>query len=351
MVNSPKQRRYRNNILFSIGNNWEEELQIGPMSTIAGVKVVDEACVNQNASQLSIDICKIVKRWIQKHSALGQVIYPEFEGFWRHIIIKENTNKDYIVSFRFNDFEKHKDSWNNEKSNLIKYLLIHGARKGYNLKGVYYQKCLGTAEPSRSDIFHKIYFRDNLYESILGYVFVINVGCFFQVNTRLARILYNIVQGFFREQRGDVLLDMCCGVGMFGILMSKYFNYVIGMDNNPCNSELVYENLKINRVINYKYLEGNVEDNIDSILSNDRQYSIVVNPPRRGLYKNFTDMINTRREFIKDIVYVSCNGESLARDLTFLGDGWEIEKIVPLDQFPNTNHYEIIVKMRNKMFI
>ena len=86
-------------------------------------------------------------------------------------------------------------------------------------------------------------------------------------------------------------------------------------------------------------------------MSEDRQYSIVVNPPRRGLYKSFTDMINNRSKYIKDIVYVSCNGESLARDMEFLGDGWEVEKIVPLDQFPNTNHYEIIIKMKNKMFI
>ena len=351
MVNSPKQKRYRNNILFSIGHNFEGELQVGPMSTIGGVKVVDEARVNLNASQLSIDICKVVKRWIKKFSKLTEVIYPEFEGFWRHIIIKENLDKDFIVSFRFNDYEKHQKIWDMEKPQFIKYLLIQSKKYKYHLKGIYYQKCNGTVEPSRSDTFHRVYFQDNLYECMLGYTFVINVGCFFQVNTRLARILYNIVQGFYKDKKGDVLLDMCCGVGMFGILMSKYFNYVIGMDNNPCNSELVYENMKINRVINYKYLEGNVEDNIDSILSNDRQYSIVVNPPRRGLYKNFTDMINTRKEFINDIVYVSCNGESLARDLTFLGDGWEIEKIVPLDQFPNTNHYEIIVKMRNKMFI
>ena len=135
---------------------------------------------------------------------------------------------------------------------------------------------------------------------------------------------------------------------MFGIILSKFFKDVIGMDNNPCNSELVYQNTKINKVTNYSYIEGNVEDNIDSILSNDRKYSIVVNPPRRGLYKGFTDMINIRSKFVKDIVYVSCNGDSLQRDLTFLGDNWEIENIIPLDQFPNTNHYEVIVKMKNK---
>ncbi len=318
------------------------------MSTIGGIKVVDEARVNPNASQLSLDICKIVKRWIKHHSKLNEVIYPEFEGFWRHLIIKENTDKDYILSFRFNDFEKHQNIWQIEKPDFIKYLIFQSKRINYNLKGLYYQKCLGTIEPQRSDIFHKVYFVDNLYETILGYTFIINVGCFFQVNTRLARILYSIVQNFYKHKEGDVLLDMCCGIGMFGIILSKFFKDVIGMDNNPCNSELVYQNTKINKVTNYSYIEGNVEDNIDSILSNDRKYSIVVNPPRRGLYKGFTDMINIRNKFVKDIVYVSCNGDSLQRDLTFLGDNWEIENIIPLDQFPNTNHYEVIVKMKNK---
>ena len=321
------------------------------MSTIGGIKIVDEARVNQNASQLSLDICKSIKRWIYKYSKLKEVTYPSFEGFWRHIIIKENMGKDFIVSFRFNDFEKHCYLWNLEKPFFIKYLIDQSKKYKYNLKGIYYQICEGTSEPKRTDKFHRIYFEDNLYECILGYTFVINVGCFFQVNTRLARILYNIVQGFYMEEKGDILLDMCCGVGMFGILLSKYFNNIIGMDNNPCNSELVYDNLRINKIKNYDYIEGNVEDNIDKILSEDRQYSIVVNPPRRGLYKSFTDMINIRSKYIKDIVYVSCNGESLARDMEFLGDGWEVEKIVPLDQFPNTNHYEIIIKMKNKMFL
>jgi len=338
-------------MLFSMGHDDMGKIQVGPMSTIGGIKKVDQAAANLTASKLSIDICNLVKLWITKYSKLDVIVYPEFEGFWRHIIIKENMDKDYIISLRFNDYDTHQELWDLEKPKFIRFLISHSNQYSYNLKGLYYQKCIGKAEPSRQDIFHRVYFQDNLYETILGYTFVINVGCFFQVNTQLARILYSIVQGFYKGKKGDVLLDMCCGIGMFGILMSKYFKDIVGMDNNPCNSELVYENLKINNISNYNYIEGNVEDNIDSILSKDRQYSIIVNPPRRGLYKSFIDMINLRKEFIKDMVYVSCNGESLARDLEFLGTGWDIEKIVPLDQFPNTNHYEIIVKIRNKMFV
>ena len=76
---------------------------------------------------------------------------------------------------------------------------------------------------------------------MLGYNFVIHPGCFFQVNTQLAKILYSIVQSFYSKSKGDMLLDLCCGVGMFGILMSKYFNEVYCIDNNKCNIEWLKE--------------------------------------------------------------------------------------------------------------
>ena len=104
---------------------------------------------------------------------------------------------------------------------------------------------------------------------------------------------------------------MCCGVGMFGILMSKFFKEVYGIDNNPCNIEMVGRNCELNNITNYKYILGNVEDIVDKVLVGGKRYSIVVNPPRRGLYTNFIEYINSKKEFVKDIVYVSCNIQSL----------------------------------------
>tara|TARA_B100000795_G_scaffold263176_1_gene241942 strand:+ start:220 stop:1212 length:993 start_codon:yes stop_codon:yes gene_type:complete len=323
-------------------------INVGPMSTIEGNKIVEPSEINLTASQLAVDICNIVRYWVIEHSKLSVVKYPEFEGFWRHIHIKENSCKKFIVIFRFNNYEKQKIIWEKEKDTFINYLKKKSIIKEYNLIGIYYQICNGKAEPNKNDIFHNIYFTGNLCEEILGYKFVINPGCFFQVNTKLAKILYSIVQGFYKNKKGEYLLDLCCGIGMFGILMSKYFNQVIGIDNNPCNSELVKKNCIINGIKNYKYIEGNVEDYIDKLIINNN-YSIILNPPRRGLYKNIIKYINSKQHNIKDIVYVSCNINSLKRDLEEFGDSWEVEKVVPLDQFPYTNHYEIIIKMNNKL--
>jgi tRNA/tmRNA/rRNA uracil-C5-methylase (TrmA/RlmC/RlmD family) len=348
-INSPRKKRYRNNILFSFGYDKLKQMRIGPMSTIEGVKIVEKSQVNPNASQLSLDICSIVWEWVDTFSELYVVKYPKFEGFWRHIHIKENQRGEFIIIFRFNDYEKWEIDWKSERGDFIKYLKSQSLKKGYILKAIYYQICEGTKEPQRVDNFYRLYFEGELIQGILGYNFVIHPGCFFQVNTQLAKILYSVVQSFY-TQPGDILLDLCCGVGVFGLLLSKYFNEIYGIDNNPCNIEMVEQNCILNKVKNYKYLLGNVEDIVDKVLVSGRKYSIVVNPPRRGLYSNFIEYINSKREYVIDLVYVSCNMKSLKRDMDELGEYWEVEKVVPLDQFPNTNHCEIIVKMKNKMF-
>ena len=319
------------------------------MSTINGKKLVEEAKVNQNASTLSLEICSIVWLWVTQNSKLKVVEYPKFEGFWRHIHIKENQNNEFLLIFRFNDYQKWEILWKIERGEFIKFLKQKSFEKGYHLKAIYYQICDGTKEPQRVDEFYRLYYMGDLIQNMLGYNFIIHPGCFFQVNTQLAKILYSIVQGFYCKSRGDILLDLCCGVGMFGILMSKYFSEIYGIDNNPCNIEMVEKNCELNNIKNYKYLLGNVEDLVNKVLIDGKRYSIVVNPPRRGLYSNFIAYVNSKSKYIKDIVYVSCNMVSLKRDMDEFGDNWKIEKVIPLDQFPNTNHCEIIVKMKNKI--
>ena len=275
-VNSPKKNRYRNNILFSFGHNKLGNTTIGPMSTINGRKLVEEAKINQNASSLSLDICSIVWLWVTQNSKLKVVEYPEFKGFWRHIHIKENQNNEFIVIFRFNDYQKWEIPWKIERGKFIKFLNLKSSEKGYHLKAIYYQICDGTKEPQRVDEFYRLYYTGVLIQNMLGYNFIIHPGCFFQVNTQLAKILYSIVQGFYYKSRGDILLDLCCGVGMFGILMSKYFNKIYGIDNNPCNIEMVEKNCELNNVKNYKYLLGNVEDLVNKVLVDGKKYSIIV---------------------------------------------------------------------------
>ena len=349
LIKSKSRKRYRNNILFSIGKDLNGKIQVGPMSTIKKFKIVNNSETNLEVSFLGIFICNLIKRWILNFTTLKILDYNTGKGFWRHIQIRENINKDYLVCFRFSNFEENEKIWDNEKKKFTKYLKEKSLIKNYKLKGLYYQKCLGNSEPTKNERFYKEYYKGELSENILGYNFIISPGCFFQVNTLIAIKLYSIVQSFFEDKsfKEDILLDLCCGIGMFGIILSKKFKSVIGIDNNPQNTKLVNLNCFHNNIHNYDFIEGNVESNLDKLFNynNNKNYNIILNPPRRGLYKELIHYINKNKHLIKHLVYVSCNIESLIRDLIMFGEKWYIEKIIPLDQFPNTTHYEFIVRM------
>ena len=154
-INSPKKKRYRNNILFSFGYDKLNNMVIGPMSTHGGVKSVDKAEVNPNASELSLDICSIVYDWVNKHSGLKVIEYPEFKGFWRHIHIKETQNNEFIVIFRFNDYEKWELEWKLERGKFIKYLKSTSYKLGYNLKATDMQAAIGISQLNKLESFIK----------------------------------------------------------------------------------------------------------------------------------------------------------------------------------------------------
>ena len=70
--------------------------------------------------------------------------------------------------------------------------------------------------------------------------------------------------------------------------------------------------------------------------------SIVINPPAKGAFKQVKEIIKSS---VKIVVYVSCNINSFERDaILLLNNGYELEWLKPIDQFPNTNHLEIVSK-------
>ena len=116
-VKSPLKNRYRNNILFSIGKDLNDKVQVGPMSTVNKKKIVNNSEINLEVSDLGIFICNLVKKWILNFSELQILDYNTGKGFWRHIQIRENLKKDFIICFRFSNFEENSKKWNIEKKN------------------------------------------------------------------------------------------------------------------------------------------------------------------------------------------------------------------------------------------
>ena len=366
-INSPVKYRYRNNILFTIGYNINGKIEVGPLQKN---KTVINSSENINASQLHIDICEIVKDYIINHSQLKVYKYRKGIGFWKHIHIKQNSKDDFIINFRVSNFSNNSDKFTAEIDKLIEFIANKSQQKNYNFIKLTYQECIGTKEPTINDPFNIIYNKKDLVENIQNRKFIITEGTFFQVNYYTANILFSQVRDCIKKKiyednynsdelltniksckrvrTNKILLDLCCGVGVYCNLLYDLFDIVVGVDNNSNNITIAEHNSINNGISNSVYYCNNVEDIIPNILNKYQSYEIciIVNPPRRGLYDPVLDSMNKYMDKISQIIYISCFASSLNRDLTKLNlKDKNIKRIIPINQFPNTEHYEIIVNI------
>lgn len=180
-------------------------------------------------------------------------------------------------------------------------------------------------------------------EKINGIKFMIYPNSFFQVNYDIMLSLYGIVIDFYKNNSYSNVLDLYCGCGTIGILVSKYVKSVIGVEVEPSSIKSANRCKELNNISNITFIEGKVEDKIDLFKDID---SIIVDPPRSGLDMHTIDIILKLNP--SSIVYVSCDPVTLARDLNLLKEKYNILEIHPVDMFPNTYHVESVILLQRK---
>jgi 23S rRNA (uracil1939-C5)-methyltransferase len=138
------------------------------------------------------------------------------------------------------------------------------------------------------------------------------------------------------------LLDLYCGTGSIGLFCAPYVKEIIGIEEVPEAIEDAKINALLNKITNTSFLCGRVKN----ILKFEKfsPNCIVIDPPRAGIVpKALKRIIDIN---CKKIVYVSCNPVTLSRDLVeFETEGYSINKITPVDMFPNTFHIETVVQL------
>ncbi len=180
-------------------------------------------------------------------------------------------------------------------------------------------------------------------------------NCFFQPNRYLFNRMIAKVIDIIEEPKD--LLELYCGVGTFTLPLSYVFNKVLATENNrkadKCLKKGILEN-KISNINSVRLSSDEVVElfdgrifrrmkDIDLSLYNFSH--ILIDPPRSGLTNDIIDLLR----LFKNIIYISCNPDSYLRDLTMLSD-YEIKKIEVFDQFPNTDHLEIVSILTKKNY-
>ena len=181
------------------------------------------------------------------------------------------------------------------------------------------------------------YGKDYLIECINDLYYKISYDSFFQINPYIASKLFNIVKENIDD--ADTVLDLYCGVGTLSLNASLKAKEVIGVEiveNAILNA--IY-NAKINKCNNVKFILNDVQDAVGKI--NKKFDKIIIDPPRSGLTKKTIDIILDICP--KKIIYVSCDPNTLIRDILLLKDKYSIEKSYILDMFSYSYHVESIV--------
>lgn len=183
----------------------------------------------------------------------------------------------------------------------------------------------------------------DLIVDLCNYKFKVSKESFFQVNLEVAEKLFNYVISYVKDKDIRSALDLYCGVGVFSILISKYASEVTGIEVVENAIRNANYNKELNGIKNINFICGKTEDYIDKFKNNDL---IIVDPPRNGLDKKTVD--NILRINPKEIVYVSCDNMTLARDIKLLSEDYEVLELTPFDMFPNTYHCECVCLLKLK---
>ena len=193
-----------------------------------------------------------------------------------------------------------------------------------------------------------IYGKGYISDELCGCKFKISSKSFYQVNPVQTEVLYNKAIEFAELKAKDRVLDAYCGIGTIGIIASKKAGQVIGVELNKAAVRDAITNAKINGINNIRFFAedaGQFMLKTSAKMLEDKDAGIDVvfmDPPRAGSDENF--MSSVVKLAPKKVVYVSCNPETLARDLKyFKKHGYEAMKAVPVDMFPHTAHVETCV--------
>jgi 23S rRNA (uracil1939-C5)-methyltransferase len=276
--------------------------------------------------------------------------------FWRHFVVRKSKKPNAIMLlFSVNGLwnsEGNQDNWGN-----IQYFFTEMVRelseKYKNIESIYFLENTGRADIVTGNPV-LIYGKPSIEEELLGMTFEIQPKSFFQVNTFGAEKLYTIAIDSIRE-KWWILLDLYAGTGTIGILLSKYFKEVYSVELVESASQDGERNSIKNGVKNVRFVNAKVEDFAASFeAENGKADTIVIDPPRDGMHPSTYRSLLTF--WSKEIIYVSCNPATLARDLEILigknrdekTEGlprYRITDITPVDMFPHTHHIETIVRL------
>lgn len=220
---------------------------------------------------------------------------------------------------------------------------------------------------------HTLWGQGFIEDTIGDVKFQISPLSFYQINPVQTEVLYRKVLEFAALSGQETVWDLYCGIGTISLFLARQAKKVYGIEIVPQAAEDARKNAKMNGIKNAEFFVGKAEDVLEQLCvdgckgmapAGDGRKDltsagptdagkawmpqvVVVDPPRKGCGEKLLDAIVKMAP--KRVVYVSCDPATLARDLKRLcADGYKVEEVQVVDQFCQSVHVEVVVKLSFK---
>jgi 23S rRNA (uracil1939-C5)-methyltransferase len=169
------------------------------------------------------------------------------------------------------------------------------------------------------------------------------------VNSTQTEVLYALAAEMAGLRGGETVLDAYCGVGTIGLSMASRCERLIGVELNPAAVRDAQGNAKRNGIGNARFYTADAGHFLRMCANENAPVDVLLmDPPRSGSDPVFLDAV--LRIMPQKIVYISCNPATLARDLhTLVTGGYRMQRAVPVDMFPATEHVECVAELTKRI--
>lgn len=190
-----------------------------------------------------------------------------------------------------------------------------------------------------------LYGKGYIEDELCGRKFRISPKSFYQVNPEQTEKLYQMAIECAGLTGTERVVDAYCGTGTIGIVAAKQAGSVIGVELNRDAVRDARVNAKLNQTDNISFVQGDATRFMAQMAADGEKADVVfLDPPRSGSTEECLDAIDKLSP--QKVVYISCNPETLARDVLFLmKKQYRMTACKPVDLFPWTRHCEVIASL------
>lgn len=189
---------------------------------------------------------------------------------------------------------------------------------------------------------------DYLFENILEIKYRISPFSFFQTNTYQLNVFIGKILEIAELNKNQTVWDLYCGAGSITLPAAKYVKQIYGFELVEDSIIDAKHNKELNKIHNSKFQQLDLHSKtiMNELVKFPKPDVVILDPPRAGMHQNLVSTLIQVEP--KEIVYVSCNPTTQARDLNLLKENYRIVACQPVDMFPQTYHIESIIKLIKK---